>query len=145
LKGGEWLEGWWCVICKYVLPCTYLFDRTHLATRKNRCVAGGVGFYRNTCATSTLRTHLSQEGGTHYQYYHEMCEKHNILVVLKSPDLKKSAAASTQSDISLFLNVVSPLVTWSREGLLSHICEWVVLDDQVRVSLYGLPIHTHTL
>lgn len=144
LRGGEMLEGWWCVVCRYVRIYSN-FRFTHLTTvyRKDKHLAHGVGFYKSTCATSTLRAHLSREGGAHYKYYREMCEKHDVPAVLKSPDLKKGGTISAQSDISSFLHIVPPAVAWSKEGLLSYICEWVVLDDQVRKLFNKLYIHTH--
>jgi hypothetical protein len=59
-----------------------------------------------------------------------MCEKHNIPAVIKSPDVKSGDSCSVQSDIGSFLVTTPQLPPWNREGLLSHVCEWVVLDNQ---------------
>jgi hypothetical protein len=101
--------------------------------RKNRNLPHGSGFYQSSNATSTLRAHITREGREHYRYYREMCEKNNIPAVAKSPDVKEGDNHSVQSNISSFL--ASPAPPWHREGLLSHLCEWIVLDDQVRISL----------
>jgi hypothetical protein len=100
--------------------------------RRNRKLAHGVGFYKGTNSTSTLRAHFTREAGEHYKYYREMCEKNNIPAVAKSPEVKGGDSVSLQSNISSFLTSAAP--PWHREGLLSHICEWIVLDDQVRIS-----------
>jgi hypothetical protein len=103
--------------------------------RKNSKLAYGAGFYKSSNATTTLRAHITREGGEHYKYYREMCEKNDIPAVAKSPDMKEGESLSVQSDISSFIVKTSPVPTWNREGLLSHLCEWIILDDQVHSSL----------
>lgn len=104
--------------------------------RKNRKLPPGAGFYKSSNSTSTLRAHFTREGGEHYKYYREICEKNNVPAVAKSPDAKEGDNCSVQSDISSFVVLNSPVPPWHREGLLSHLCEWIVLDNQVRISLY---------
>ncbi len=104
--------------------------------RKNPKLVKGVGFYKSTNATSTLRGHITREGGEHYKYYCEMCKKNNILAIVKSPDVKEGDSGSVQSNISSFVVKTAWLPLWNWEGLLSHLCEWIVLDDQVRTLLY---------
>ena len=123
------------VCCLQVRTLLFWSLHTYLTVvyRKNKNLAHGVGFYRKSCATSTLRAHISREGGAHYQHYRQMCEKYNVPAVLKSPTIKRGDSGSNvQSEISSFLHTPPPIPTWSREGLLSHVCKWIVLDDQVR-------------
>ena len=96
-------------------------------------------------ATSTLRGHITREGGEHYRYYREMCEKHNIPAIAKSPDVNGGdggGGSSRQSDIGSFTVVNPKTAAWSKEGLISHLCEWIVLDDQVK---YYILLHTINL
>jgi len=62
-----------------------------------------------------------------------MCEKKNVLAVAKSPDVD---GGSVQSHLSSFVVKTTWVAPWNQEGLLSHLCEWIVLDDQVHISLY---------
>jgi hypothetical protein len=102
--------------------------------RKNPRLPAGTGFYRITNTTSTLRAHITHEGGEHYKYYCEQCEKNNITVVVKSPDMKEGNSSSNhsrQSNVSSFMVKQSPVPAWHQKGLISHLCEWIILDDQV--------------
>jgi hypothetical protein len=62
-----------------------------------------VGFSKLSNSTSTLCAHFTCEGGEHYRYYCEMCEKNNIPAIAKSPDVKKGDTSSMQSNISSFM------------------------------------------
>jgi len=113
--------------------------------RKNRDLPAGSGFYKSSNSTSTLRAHFTREGGDHYKYYREICEKNNVMAIAKSPDpAKEGDTLSVQSNISSFLVPSSTVREWHRDGLLSHICQWIILDNQVRVSLYIMStLHAH--
>ena len=63
-----------------------------------------------------------------------MCEKNNIPPVILCPE--EDGGGSVQSDLSSFVVKSTQVAPWCREGLLLHICEWIVLDNQVRTSLY---------
>ena len=91
-------------------------------------------FYSITSATTTLHRHIRHEAATHYSTYHEMCEKNNILPVILCPE--EDGGGSVQSNLSSFVVKTTWVAPWCQEGLLSHICEWIVLDNQVRTSLY---------
>jgi len=101
--------------------------------RKNHNLPAQSGFYQSSNSTSTLCMHFTHEGGEHYKFYHEMCKKNNIPAVAKSPNVAEGDSCSVQSNISSFL--ASPAPLWHREGLLLHLCEWIVLDDQVCLLL----------
>jgi hypothetical protein len=67
-----------------------------------------------------------------------MCEKHNIPAIAKSPNVKDGDNCSVQSEISSYAVTMPQAHAWNREGLLSHLCEWIVLDNQVHyLSLYS--------
>ena len=70
----------------------------------------------------------------HYSTYPEMCERNNIPLVILCPE--EDGGGSVQSDLSSFVVKTTWVAPWGREGLLLHICEWIVLDNQVRTSLY---------
>ena len=70
-------------------PITFPQPMLIMLHRKNPKLVKGVGFYKSTNATSTLRGHITREGGEHYKYYCEMCKKNNILAIVKSPDVKE--------------------------------------------------------
>ena len=70
----------------------------------------------------------------HYSTYRETCEKNNIPPVVLCPE--EDGGGSVQSDLSSFVVKTTQVAPWCREGLLSHLCEWIVLDNQVRTSLY---------
>jgi hypothetical protein len=72
------------------------------------------------------------EGGEHYRFYREMCEKNNVPAVAKSPEMKETDNMSMQSDLSSYVVQSTSAPPFQREGLLSYICEWIVLDNQVR-------------
>jgi len=101
--------------------------------RKNRNLPAQSGFYQSSSSTSTLCVHFTHEGGKHYKFYCEMCKKNNIPAVAKSPNVAEGDSCSVQSNISSFL--ASPAPLWHHERLLLHICEWIVLDDQVCLLL----------
>jgi hypothetical protein len=63
-----------------------------------------------------------------------MCKKNNIPAVAKSPDVKEGNTSSMQSNISSFMTSPALVPVWHWEGLLSHLCEWIVLDNQVHIS-----------
>ena len=63
-----------------------------------------------------------------------MCEKNNILPVILGPE--EDGGGSVQSDLSSFVVKTTQVALWCQEGLLLHICEWIVLDNQVHTSLY---------
>lgn len=100
--------------------------------RKNPTLPYGTGFYKASNSTSTLRAHIGRTI-EHYNFYREACEHNNIPAVAKRPEAKDGDSVSMQSNISSFLSAPAP--PWHREGLISHLCEWIVLDDQVRLSL----------
>jgi len=104
--------------------------------RNNSKLAKGIGLYRSTNATSTLCAHITHEGHEHYRDYPEMCEKNNIKAVAKSPEVKEGDSCSVQSDISSFMIKTPQVHPWDWEGLLSHLCKWIVLNNQVCSSLY---------
>ena len=91
-------------------------------------------FYSITSTMTTLCRHIRCEAATHYSTYREMCEKNNIPPVILC--LKEDGGGSVQSDLSSFVVKTTQVAPWCREGLLSHICEWIVLDNQVHTSLY---------
>jgi hypothetical protein len=97
--------------------------------RKNRNPPASAGFYKLSNSTSTLHAHFMHEGGEHYRYYCEMCKKNNIPAVPKSPDVKEGNSSSMQSNISSFMTSPAPVPVWHWEGLLSHLCEWINLDN----------------
>jgi hypothetical protein len=74
-----------------------------------------------------------------------MCEKHNVPAVAKSPDPGDGEICSVQSEISSYVVTMPPVPAWNREGLLSHLCEWIVLDNQVHYNLltYNYILHTY--
>ena len=61
-----------------------------------------------------------------------MCEKNNVPAVAKSPEMKETDNMSVQSDLSSYVVRSTSAPPFQREGLLSYICEWIVLDNQVR-------------
>jgi len=77
--------------------------------RKNCNLPARSGFYQSSNSTSTLHMHFTREGGEHYKFYHEMCEKNNIPAVVKSPDVVEGDSCSVQSNISSFLAFPAPL------------------------------------
>ncbi|KAF8462677.1 hypothetical protein DFH94DRAFT_686857 [Russula ochroleuca] len=82
--------------------------------------------------------------GEHYKYYCEECEKNNITAVAKSPDMKEGDSLSNhsrQSDVSSFMVKQSPVPAWHREGLISHLCEWIILDDQAQQHAVNTMTH----
>jgi len=99
--------------------------------RSDRSLPAGAGFYRASNSTSTLRAHFTREGGEHYRFYREMCEKNNVPAVAKSPEMKETDNMSVQSDLSSYVVRSTSAPPFQREGLLSYICEWIVLDNQV--------------
>jgi len=106
--------------------------------RKNPKLPHGLGFYKASNATTTLHAHFTCAGGEHYKYYREICKKNNVPAVAKSPDMKDGNSCSVQSDISSFV-VMTPLVLpWHREGLILHVCKWIVLNNQVRPFPYTI-------
>jgi hypothetical protein len=113
--------------------------------RKNHDLPAGSGFYKSSNSTSTLHAHFTREGGDHYKHYCEICEKNNVTAIAKSPNPAKDGdTLSVQSNISSFLVASSQVREWHRDGLLLHICQWIILDDQVRVSLYIMStLHAH--
>ena len=90
-------------------------------------------FYSITSAMTTLHRHIRREAATHYSTYCEMCEKNNIPPVILCPE--EDGGGSVQSDLSSFVVKTTWVAPWCREGLLSHICKWIVLDNQVRTSI----------
>jgi hypothetical protein len=133
------MKGWWCIICKYINSFIFiLFSILIMRDRKNPKLQYGVGFYKHTNATTTLCVHIKRKGGEHYKYYCEMCKKNKITAIVQSPEnVKEGDSGSIQSDLSSFL-VKTLQVTWHQEGLLSHLCEWVVLDNQACIFFYIL-------
>jgi len=107
--------------------------------RKDCHLAPIVGFYKLSNSTLTLHAHFTCSGSAHYRYYREMCEKHNIPVVTKCPDLKEGDNGSAQSDISSFVVWSAIMPPWDCEGLILHLCKWIVLDNQVRITVYYIP------
>ena len=91
-------------------------------------------YYSITSAMTTLHRHILREAATHCSTYHEMCEKNNIPLVILCP--KEDGGGSVQSDLSSFVVKTTQVAPWCREGRLSHICKWIVLDNQVCTSLY---------
>ena len=91
-------------------------------------------FYSITSTTTTLRRHIRREAAMHYSTYREMCEKNNIPPVILCPE--EDGGGSVQSDLSSFVVKTTRVAPWCREGLLSHICKWIVLDncDELTIS-----------
>ena len=106
--------------------------------RKNPKLPHGSGFYKASNAMTTLRAHFTCAGGEHYKYYREICKKNNVLAVAKSPDVKDGNSCSVQSDISSFVITTPPVLPWHWEGLILHVCKWIVLDNQVRPFPYTI-------
>ena len=119
---SEGKKGVRCILCKYV---PHPFPVLIILYRK---------FYSITSAMTTLRRRIQCEAATHYSTYHEMCEKNNILPVILCPE--EDGGGSVQSDLSSFVVKTTWVAPWCWEGLLLHICKWIVLDNQVCTSLY---------
>jgi hypothetical protein len=107
--------------------------------RKDRSLPHGAGFYRSSNSTSTLHAHFTREGGEHYKYYREVCKRNNVPAVAKSPNVKEGNSISTQSDLSSFVIRTSSAPPFQCEGLLSYLCEWIALDNQVCTYLSFIP------
>jgi hypothetical protein len=74
--------------------------------------------------------HIGRLGGKHYTNYRELCERNGIKPNDRCcPTKTVTAPGSIQSSLDPFLVPIQP--TWSQEGLLSHICQLIVSDDQV--------------
>ena len=81
-----------------------------------------------------MRAHIGREGGRHYSNYRELCERNGIKPDERcAPTTSLVGTESAQSSLDPFLVPLAKptTLTWSREGLLSHLCELVVSDDQV--------------
>jgi len=74
--------------------------------------------------------HIAREGGKHYTNYHTVCEKAGLVPNSCCQPLYNVKTASVQSSLDAFTIPIRKASTWSREGLLSHICQLIVADDQ---------------
>ncbi|KDQ12617.1 hypothetical protein BOTBODRAFT_176297 [Botryobasidium botryosum FD-172 SS1] len=86
--------------------------------------------FSTTSSVTTLRTHISREGGKHYETYLVLCQECKIQLhrhCLPSGGTPADSE-SVQSSLDSFLVKGRP---FSKEGLLSHIIELIVTDDQV--------------
>jgi hypothetical protein len=107
-----------------------------LVSRGNPVKYPGKKFFQGNL--TTLRTHIQRQGGEHYLRYCAGCEKASIAPNSRCApvgDDQSFGTRSTQSSIESFAIPVVKVPTWSREGLLSHICELVVSDDQVSIII----------
>ncbi|KAH8112223.1 hypothetical protein DFH11DRAFT_1728730 [Phellopilus nigrolimitatus] len=111
---------------------TYAMDRTTLVSRRcNVCRNANkrTGIYQSSTGISTLRDHIRRAGRDHYPTYRTLCKANSVAEHARCIPVQTESidTESLQSSLDPF---VAAVPTFSREGVLSHIIELVVKDDQ---------------
>ncbi|KAF8801154.1 hypothetical protein BYT27DRAFT_7262185 [Phlegmacium glaucopus] len=103
---GEQLKGHWCEICKKVKK---------LSDDSSFFMGGG----------SSLRKHISRNWESHGEQYLKKCKASKI-----EPHPRALAIKIEEEQEEKIDGFLKPAPKWTKEGLLEHIIEFVVVDDQ---------------
>lgn len=112
-------------------------------------------------ASSTLRAHISRQGGAHWETYRDGCSKndipinphaippdvkqradqniaetlgydiHKVLSSIIHTDFISRAGGTKQTSIEGFTTPVKPVEEWTKDGSIDHIIHFIVETDQV--------------
>lgn len=119
------------IVCLYDLPRNRTPDIVDAAVLRKCFLTGG---------NSTLRQHCRK----HYEIYKEKCEEANVPVNHHAiPPKLLRALAGDKSQTKLDKMVFKRPETFTREGLLHTIAQFVACDDQVRIGYSITRSDTH--
>jgi hypothetical protein len=89
-----------------------------------------------------LRLSLPRNWSSHGEMYLQKCRELEIDPderALPKPETEKPAGLSKQASLDSFVEA-PPNVKWSRQGLLEHIMDFVISDDQVNTFYFVIAV-----